>query len=52
MEIQITPEQENLLAQFAIDKGKKPDKLAKEVIGHYLDDETLHRGGETGRRRT
>jgi predicted transcriptional regulator len=40
MEIQLTPEQENLLAQLATDKGKKADTLATEVIGHYLEDET------------
>jgi predicted transcriptional regulator len=40
MEIQLTPEQENTLAQLATDKGKKADTLATEVIGHYLDDET------------
>ncbi len=40
MEIQLTPEQENLLSQLATDKGKSPDTLASEVIGDYLDDET------------
>jgi predicted transcriptional regulator len=40
MEIQLTPEQENLLAQLATDKGKAVDTLATEVIRHYLDDET------------
>jgi len=40
MEIQLTPEQENLLAQLANDKGKAVDTLATEVIRHYLEDET------------
>jgi len=40
MEIQLTPEQENLLAQLASDKGKAVDTLATEVVRHYLDDET------------
>jgi predicted transcriptional regulator len=39
-EIQLTPEQENLLARLATDKGKAVDTLATEVIRHYLDDET------------
>jgi predicted transcriptional regulator len=39
MEIQLTPEQENLLAQLANDKGRAVDTLATEVICHYLDDE-------------
>jgi len=40
MEIQLTPEQESLLAQLALDKGQAPDTLAANVICHYLDDET------------
>ena len=40
MEIQLTPEQESLLAQLATDKGKPVDTLAAEAIRHYLDDET------------
>jgi len=40
MEIQLTPEQENLLAQLATDKGKAVDALATEEIRHYLDDQT------------
>ena len=40
MEIQLTPEQESLLAQLANDKGKPVDTLATEVIRHYLDDES------------
>jgi predicted transcriptional regulator len=39
MDIQLTPEQEDLLAQLAIGKGKDADKLATEVICHYIDDE-------------
>jgi len=40
MEIQLTPEQEHLLAQIATHKGKAVNTLATEVIRHYLDDET------------
>jgi predicted transcriptional regulator len=40
MEIQLTPEQESLLAQLALDKGQAADTLATDVIRHYLDDET------------
>jgi predicted transcriptional regulator len=40
MEIQLTPEQENLLAQLATDKGQAADSLVTEVIRQYLDEET------------
>ncbi len=40
MKIQLSPEQENLLSQLAIDKGKAVDTLATEVIRQYLDNET------------
>jgi predicted transcriptional regulator len=40
MEIQLTRDEQHLLEQLATDKGKAADTLAKEVISHYLDDQT------------
>lgn len=39
MEVQLTPEQEAQLAQMAKKAGIDPERLAKDVLLRYLDDE-------------
>jgi predicted transcriptional regulator len=39
MEVQLTPEQEAQLAQIATKAGTNPQRLAKDVLVRYLDDE-------------
>jgi predicted transcriptional regulator len=39
MELQLTPEQEAQLAQIATKAGTNPERLAKDVLVRYLDDE-------------
>jgi predicted transcriptional regulator len=39
MEVQLTPEQEQQLAELATHKGQAADALAKAVLGQYLEDE-------------
>jgi predicted transcriptional regulator len=39
MEVQLTPEQEARLAQIAPKAGTNPERLAKDVLVRYLDDE-------------
>jgi predicted transcriptional regulator len=39
MEVQLTPEQEAQLAQIAVKAGTNPERLAKDVLVRYLDDE-------------
>ena len=39
MEVILTPEQEARLAQIATRAGTAPERLAKNVIVRYLDDE-------------
>jgi predicted transcriptional regulator len=39
MEVQLTPEQEAQLAQMANKAGINPERLAKDVLLRYLDDE-------------
>jgi predicted transcriptional regulator len=39
MEVQLTPEQEAQLAQIAVKVGTNPERLAKDVLVRYLDDE-------------
>ncbi|MBV9009165.1 MAG: hypothetical protein JO354_08365 [Verrucomicrobia bacterium] len=39
MEVPLSPEQVNQLAQIASAKGQPVDSLAAEVISHYLDEE-------------
>jgi len=39
MEVQLTPEQEAQLAQMADKAGINPERLAKDVLLRYLDDE-------------
>ncbi|MGA8030118.1 MAG: hypothetical protein WB992_23470 [Bryobacteraceae bacterium] len=39
MEIPLSLEQQNQLAQIAAHKGQAADTLAVEVISHYLDEE-------------
>jgi predicted transcriptional regulator len=39
MEVHLTPEQEARLAQIAIEAGTKPERLVKDVLIRYLDDE-------------
>ena len=40
MEVQLTPEQEARLGQIATKAGTNPERLAKDVLDRYLDDET------------
>jgi predicted transcriptional regulator len=40
MEVQLTPEQEAQLAEMAIKAGTNPERLAKDVLIRYLDDES------------
>jgi predicted transcriptional regulator len=39
MEVHLTPEQESQLEQIAIQAGIDPQRLAKDVLVRYLDDE-------------
>jgi predicted transcriptional regulator len=39
MELQLNPEQEAQLAQIASKAGTNPERLAKDVLVRYLDDE-------------
>ncbi len=39
MEVQLTPEQEAQLAQIAVKAGTNPERLVKDVLARYLDDE-------------
>ncbi len=39
MEVQLTPEQEAQLAQMASKAGTNPERLARDVLVRYLDDE-------------
>jgi predicted transcriptional regulator len=40
MEVQLTPDQEAQLAQLATKSGTNPERLAKDVLVRYLDDES------------
>lgn len=37
--MQLTPEQEAQLAQIAVKAGTNPERLVKDVLARYLDDE-------------
>jgi predicted transcriptional regulator len=39
MEVWLSPEQEAQLAQIAVKAGSNPERLAKDVLVRYLDDE-------------
>jgi predicted transcriptional regulator len=39
MEVHLTPEQEAQLTQIATRQGINPERLAKDVVVRYLDDE-------------
>ncbi len=39
MEVNLTPEREAQLVQIATQAGTNPERLVKEVLVHYLDDE-------------
>ncbi|HEV8415604.1 MAG TPA: hypothetical protein VGQ49_18590 [Bryobacteraceae bacterium] len=39
MKVHFTPEQEARLAQLAIQAGTDPERLVKDVLVRYLDDE-------------
>jgi predicted transcriptional regulator len=39
MEVHLTPEQEAQLAQMATKAGTDPERLVKDVLVRYLDDE-------------
>jgi predicted transcriptional regulator len=39
MEVHFTPEQEAQLAQIASKEGTNPERLVKDVLARYLDDE-------------
>jgi heme oxygenase len=39
MNVQLTPEQEAQLAQIASKAGTNPERLVKDVLVRYLDDE-------------
>jgi predicted transcriptional regulator len=39
MEVQLTPEQERRLEQIAVKAGTNPERLVKDVLVRYLDDE-------------
>jgi predicted transcriptional regulator len=39
MEVHLTPEQEAQLAQIATKEGIHPERLVKDVVIRYLDDE-------------
>jgi predicted transcriptional regulator len=39
MEVQLSAEQEAQLAEIATKAGTKPERLAKDVLVRYLDDE-------------
>ena len=41
MEVHFTPEQEAQLTQMATKAGTNPERLVKDVLVRYLDDETL-----------
>ena len=40
MEIRLQPEKEAQLAQIAAQRGLETDELAKQVLSHYLEDDT------------
>jgi predicted transcriptional regulator len=40
MEVHFTPEQEARLTEIAVKAGTDPERLVKEVLVRYLDDET------------
>jgi predicted transcriptional regulator len=39
MEVRLTPEQEARLTQIAAEAGTDPERLVKDVVLRYLDDE-------------
>ena len=39
MEVHFTPEQEAQIAQIATKAGSNPERLVKDVVARYLDDE-------------
>ena len=39
MEVHLTPEQEARLEQIATEVGTKPERLVKDVLVRYLDDD-------------
>ena len=39
MEVRLTPEQEARLTQMATEAGTDPERLVKDVVLRYLDDE-------------
>jgi predicted transcriptional regulator len=39
MEVRLTPEQEARLAEIAAETGTKPERLVKDILIRYLDDE-------------
>jgi len=39
MEVHFTPEQEGQIAQLASKAGSDPERLVKDVVARYLDDE-------------
>jgi predicted transcriptional regulator len=39
MEVHFTPEQQAQLAQIATQAGTAPDRLVKDVVARYLDEE-------------
>ena len=39
MEVHFTPEQEAQIAQIATKAGSNPERVVKDVIARYLDDE-------------
>jgi predicted transcriptional regulator len=41
MEVHFTPEQEAQLTQMATKAGTNPERLVKDVLVRYLDDEAL-----------
>ena len=40
MEIRLHPEKEAQLAQIAAQQGLKTDELARQVLSHYLEEDT------------
>jgi predicted transcriptional regulator len=39
MEVHLTPEQEEKLAQSAAQQGRNPDELVRQVLARYFDEE-------------
>jgi len=44
MEVHFTPEQEAQIAQLANKAGSDPERLVKDVVARYLDDEARFLG--------